>query len=66
MILDADAQKDSMKIVDKLKSYQIDVNMIILKDKDPSELGFEKTNNMIKQTKDSLSFSDIMKMKLGI
>ena len=66
LILDADAQKDSMKIVDKLKSYQIDVNMIILKDKDPSELGFEKTNNMIKQTKDSLSFSDIMKMKLGI
>ena len=39
---------------------------LILKDKDPSELGFEKTNNMIKQTKDSLSFSDIMKMKLGI
>ena len=64
MILDADAQKDSMKIVDKLKSYQIDVNMIILKNKDPSELGFEKTINLIKQTKDSLSFSDIMKMKL--
>ena len=54
-----------MKIVDKLKSYQIDVNMITLKDKDPTELGFEKTINLIKQTKDSLSFSDIMKMKLG-
>jgi len=65
LILDSDAQKDSMKIVDKLKSYQIDVNMITLKDKDPSELGFEKTINLIKQTKDSLSFSDIMKMKLG-
>ena len=65
MILDADAQKDSMKIVDKLKSYQIEVNMITLEDKDPSELGFEKTINLIKQTKDSLSFSDIMKMKLG-
>jgi DNA primase len=65
LILDADAQKDSMKIVDKLISYQIDVNMITLKDKDPSELGFEKTINLIKQTKDSLSFSDIMKMKLG-
>ena len=64
MILDADAQKDSMKIVDKLKSYQIDVNMITLKDKDPSELGFEKTINIIKQTKDSLSFSDYMKIKL--
>ena len=66
LMLDSDAQKDSMKIVDKLKSYQIDVNMIQLKDKDPSELGFEKTINLIKQTKDSLSFSDIMKMKLGV
>ena len=65
LILDSDAQKDSMKIVNKLKSYQIDVNMIVLKDKDPSELGFEKTIDLIKQTKDSLSFSDIMKMKLG-
>ncbi len=65
LILDSDAQKDSMKIVDKLKSYQIKVNLITLKDKDPSELGFEKTINLIKQTKDSLSFSDIMKMKLG-
>ena len=64
LILDADAQKDSMKIVDKLKSYQIDVNMITLKDKDPSELGFEKTISIIKQTKDSLSFSDYMKIKL--
>ena len=54
-----------MKIVEKLKSYQVEVNMIVLEDKDPSELGFEKTINLIKQTKDSLSFSDIMKMKLG-
>ena len=66
LILDADAQKDSIKIVDKLKSYQIDVNMIILEDKDPSELGFEKTINLIKQTNDSISFSDMMKMKLGM
>ena len=65
LILDSDAQKDSMKIVEKLKSYQVEVNMIVLEDKDPSELGFEKTINLIKQTKDSLSFSDIMKMKLG-
>ena len=55
-----------MKIVEKLKSYQIEVNLITLKDKDPSELGFEKTINIIKQTKNSVSFSDYMKMKLGI
>ena len=64
--MDSDAQKDSMKIVDKLKLYQINVNMITLKDKDPSELGFEKTINLIKKTKESLSFSDMMKMKLGV
>ena len=40
--------------------------MITLKDKDPSELGFEKTINLIKKTKESLSFSDMMKMKLGV
>jgi DNA primase len=65
LILDSDAQRDSIKIVEKLKSYQIDVNMISLEDKDPSELGFEKTIDIIKQTKDSLSFFDYVKIKLG-
>jgi DNA primase len=66
LILDSDAQKDSMKIVEKLKSYQLDVNLITLEDKDPSELGFEKTINLIKQTKNSVTFSDYMKIKLGV
>jgi len=51
--------------VNKLKSIEVEVHLIRLEDKDPSELGFEKTMNLIKQTDTPLSFSDLMKLRLG-
>ena len=65
LILDSDAFKNSIKIVNKLKSIEVEVHLIRLEDKDPSELGFEKTMNLIKQTDTPLSFSDLMKLRLG-
>ena len=63
LALDNDAIKDSIKISEKLIKEGVDVKMIKLSDKDPSDLGYV---NLIKKIKNvtTTNFSELMKMKL--
>ncbi len=63
LALDNDAIKDSVKITQKFINEGITVKTIMLKEKDPSELGFEKLLQKIKKTK-STNFTDLIKFKL--
>ena len=63
LALDNDAMSDTIKITDMFLSEGIDVKIMVLKDKDPSELGFEKVLKSI-QTTSTTKFSDLMKYKL--
>ena len=63
LALDNDAMSDTIKITDMFLSEGIDVKIMVLKDKDPSELGFEKLLKNI-QTTSTTKFSDLMKYKL--
>jgi len=63
LALDNDAMSDTIKITDMFLSEGIDVKIMVLKDKDPSELGFEKLLKSI-QTTSTTKFSDLMKYKL--
>ena len=63
LALDNDAMSDTIKITDMFLSEGIDVKIMVLKDKDPSELGFEKLLKSI-QTTSTTRFSDLMKYKL--
>ena len=47
VMLDRDAQKEAMKIEQYLKSFYINVKLVIPTDKDPSDLGFEKSWEVI-------------------
>ena len=64
ILLDSDAIKDSIKITDDLMRNGIDVYFVNLKEEDPSDMGFKKVINLIKETKQT-SFSDLMRMKLN-
>ena len=64
ILLDNDAISDAIKITDSLTSNGIDVYFIRLSEQDPSEMGFEKVINLIKEAKQT-SFSDLMRMKLN-
>ena len=64
ILLDNDAIKDSIKITDDLMRNGIDVYFVNLKKEDPSDMGFKKVINLIKETKQT-SFSDLMRMKLN-
>ena len=61
--LDEDAKKDAIKLSKFLMDYGIDTYLLNMKDKDPSELGFTKFWDIVKNTKQS-SFSDIIKGRL--
>ena len=63
LALDNDAIKDAINITEKLIKEGIDVKMIKLTDKDPSDLGYKK---LIKKINDvtSTTFPELMKMKL--
>ena len=63
MALDTDAKKDASKLVKFLMDNGIEAYLLNMKEKDPSELGFEEFWNRIKQTEQS-TFSDIIKGKL--
>ena len=63
LALDNDAMSDTIKITDMFLSEGIDIKIMVLKDKDPSELGFEKLLKSI-QTTSTTKFSDLMKYKL--
>ena len=45
-------------------NHNIDVYFVKLKEKDPSDLGFEKVTKLLKET-DKMKFSDLMRMKLN-
>ena len=64
ILLDRDAIKDSIKMIDGFMKNGIDVYFVNLKEGDPSDVGFEKTINLIKETKQT-SFSDLMRMRLN-
>ena len=63
LALDNDAIKDSVKITQKFINEGITVKTIMLKEKDPSEIGFEKLLQKIKNTQ-STNFTDLIKFKL--
>ena len=64
ILLDRDAIKDSIKIIDDFMNNGIDVYFVNLTDEDPSDMGFKSTINLIKKTKQT-SFSDLMRMRLN-
>ena len=61
--LDTDAKKDAAKLVKFLMDSGIEAYLLSMKEKDPSELGFEEFWNRVKQTEQS-TFSDIIRGKL--
>ena len=64
ILLDSDAIMDSIKMTDVLMRNGINVQLIKLKDKDPSEMGFKKVIDVIKKSS-TTSFSDLIRMKLN-
>jgi|TARA_B100000073_G_scaffold333605_1_gene325233 DNA primase len=64
ILLDSDAIKDSIKITDDLMRNGINVYFVNLSEEDPSDMGFRKVINLIKDTKQT-SFSDLMRMRLN-
>ena len=64
ILLDSDAIRDSIKMTDDMMKNGIDVYFDNLSEEDPSDMGFEKTINLIKETKQT-SFSDLMRMRLN-
>ena len=56
--------KDSIKITDDLMRNGINVYFVKLSEQDPSDMGFKKVINLIKNTKQT-SFSDLMRMRLN-
>ena len=64
ILLDRDAIKDSIKMTDDLMKNGINIYFVNLSDEDPSDMGFEKVINLIKETKET-SFSDLMRMRLN-
>ena len=61
--LDTDAKKDSLKLVKFLIDSGIKTYLLEMNGKDPSEIGFKRFRNIIKNTTQS-KFSDIIKGRL--
>ena len=61
--LDEDAKKDAVKLSKFLMDYGIETYLLNMRGKDPSELGFTKFWDTVKETKQS-KFSDIIKGRL--
>ena len=66
LLLDSDAQEDSLINIKKLKGLDIQTHFIQLQDKDPSDLGFENILPLLKKENKPMSFQDEMKMRLGL
>ena len=62
--LDEDAKKDAIKLSKFLMDYGINTYLLNLKQKDPSELGFTKFWEILKNTKQS-KFSDLIRERLN-
>jgi len=68
IVLDNDALRQAIDIFDHIEDLQvakIDIHLIKLEDKDPSVLGFEKVNEIIRESK-PLDFLDSIKYKLSL
>ena len=68
IVLDNDALQQAIDIYDYIEDIQgdkIDIHLIKLEDKDPSVLGFEKIDSIIRASK-PLEFMDLMKYKLSL
>ena len=63
LALDDDAMSDTIKITDMFLGEGIDVRIMVLKDKDPSDIGFKELIKNIQMTP-TTKFSDLMKYKL--
>ena len=63
--LDEDARKDAVKLSKFLMDYGISTYLLEMKDKDPSELGFNNFWEIVYNTKQS-KFSDIIKGRLYV
>ena len=61
--LDEDAREDAIKLSKFLMDFGIETYLLNMKDKDPSELGFTKFWEIVKNTQQS-KFSDIIKGRL--
>ena len=61
--LDEDAKQDAIKLSKFLMDYGIETYLLDMKDKDPSELGFTKFWDIVKNTRQS-KFSDIIRGRL--
>jgi DNA primase len=62
--LDNDAKKESMAIIEKLLKDGIEVRFADLQEKDPSEIGFAKMTEYVKNAL-PIDFTDLIKFKLG-
>ena len=63
LALDSDAFKNALRFAETLMNNGVDVHMVELKDSDPSELGFDKIYDKIKNT-ELLSLRKLMEYKL--
>ena len=63
ILLDSDAQGQALNYVVWLGNQGIDIKNIIPSDKDPSEMGFNKVNNIIKESMKT-DFMDVITQKL--
>ena len=65
ILLDSDAIKDAIKMTDDLMKNGINVYFVNLTDgEDPSDMGFKKVINIMKETEQTSS-SDLMRMRLN-
>ena len=62
--LDKDAITDSLSMIQKFMDSNIEVYFVDLPEKDPSDLGFYKIVNIIKNT-NKMTFSDLIRYKLN-
>jgi hypothetical protein len=61
--LDKDARKKALDVCEYFYNNGINVYLVDLEDRDPSELGFEQITKVIKDTK-LMSQMDLMQMKI--
>ena len=63
--LDQDAKRDSLKISEYFSNHGVTVHYVDLQEKDPSEIGFQKIQTVLSETK-TFDFGDMIKLKLAL
>ena len=64
LMLDEDAKSDSIKITENLINFGIDVIYIAMEDGDPSDLGYERSLELIKSSR-KITFKELIGHKLN-